>query len=475
MRESNHQIFRSILVYALALLLVWVMIPVTSLAKTSGQPDEALLSDTQSDPAVQRKGAGARLSGNELRAYNLLIDPVREVTEGKRTSTAFTLSFADVTGTDGSWTAEDLGLTTLAENGEPTAEAKEKVDELVSFDADYVCDCLGYNFPFDTFWYDTGCCPDLETSYEIDGDTLTGYHTVKMYAMEDCSLNGELKTTEVGDIAPAAAEAAATAKQIVADNAGKSVREQLAAYRDAICELVTYNDEAAADNNRPVGYVDQLIWVFDRAPDTNVVCGGYSKAFKYLCDLTWPDSDKVECLLVDGLMQGFNIEESHMWNIVRLDDGKNYLVDVTNCETGSVGEPDKLFLASADSGSMTTGGYYGFDIDYWITYQYSYFLFHYYDREQISVSVKTLKDVEIVSHDELSFIDWTDELAAGQNGEGSNASNSLPSQPGNWHLTTDVTLTEDWQAPLGVINLCLNGRTISFDNDHKIAIGGGRY
>ena len=48
------------------------MIPVTSLAKTSGQPD----------PAVQRKGAGARLSGNELRAYNLLIDPVREVTEG---------------------------------------------------------------------------------------------------------------------------------------------------------------------------------------------------------------------------------------------------------------------------------------------------------------------------------------------------------------------------------------------------------
>ena len=82
MRESNHQIFRSILVCTLALLLVWVMIPVTSLAKTSGQPDKALLSDTQSDPAVQRKGAGARLSGNELRAYNLLIDPVREVTEG---------------------------------------------------------------------------------------------------------------------------------------------------------------------------------------------------------------------------------------------------------------------------------------------------------------------------------------------------------------------------------------------------------
>ena len=221
MRGSKHQLSRSILVCALALLLVWVMIPVTSLAGTSGQPDEAYLSDTQSEPAVQRKGAGARLTGNELRAYNLLIDPVREVTEGKRTSTAFTLSFADVTGTDGSWTAEDLGLTTLAENGELTAEAQKKVDELVTFDADYVCDCLGYNFPFDTFWYDTGWCPGLETSYEINGNTLTGHHTVKMYAMQACSLTGELKTTDVGDIAPAAAEAAAAAKQIVADNAGK--------------------------------------------------------------------------------------------------------------------------------------------------------------------------------------------------------------------------------------------------------------
>ncbi len=38
-RGSKHQLSRSILVCALALLLVWVMIPVTSLARTSGQPD----------------------------------------------------------------------------------------------------------------------------------------------------------------------------------------------------------------------------------------------------------------------------------------------------------------------------------------------------------------------------------------------------------------------------------------------------
>jgi hypothetical protein len=39
-----------------------------------------------------------------------------------------------------------------------------------------------------------------------------------------------------------------------------------------------------------------------------------------------------------------------MWNIVTLD-GKNYLVDVTNCDTGSSKEDEDLFLAGV-SGSV---------------------------------------------------------------------------------------------------------------------------
>ncbi|MDO5122381.1 MAG: hypothetical protein Q4D46_09925, partial [Erysipelotrichaceae bacterium] len=33
-----------------------------------------------------------------------------------------------------------------------------------------------------------------------------------------------------------------------------------------------------------------------------------------------------------------------MWNIVTMNDGKNYLVDVTNCDQGSIGADDWLFL-----------------------------------------------------------------------------------------------------------------------------------
>ena len=131
MKTGNHQTIRNALAWMLTCLLVWVMIPVTSLARTSGQPDEALLLDMQSDPAVQTKGAGSNLSGNDLRAYNLLIGKVAEVAAGQCTSTAFTLSFADVTGTDGSWTAEDLGLTTLVEDGEPTDEVQSAASGVV--------------------------------------------------------------------------------------------------------------------------------------------------------------------------------------------------------------------------------------------------------------------------------------------------------------------------------------------------------
>ena len=42
-------------------------------------------------------------------------------------------------------------------------------------------------------------------------------------------------------------------------------------------------------------------------------------------------------------MSGGTGAGDHMWNIVTMDDGCNYLVDVTNCDTGSIGAPGKLF------------------------------------------------------------------------------------------------------------------------------------
>ena len=92
-----------------------------------------------------------------------------------------------------------------------------------------------------------------------------------------------------------------------------------------------------------------------------MVCEGYAKAFKYLCDLTWRSGDPaVQCLLATGTMDGGTGAGGHMWNIVTIG-GRNYLADVTNCDTGTAGAPDLLFLcvvrgSAAQSYTAAAGG-----------------------------------------------------------------------------------------------------------------------
>ena len=135
---------------------------------------------------------------------------------------------------------------------------------------------------------------------------------------------------------------------IVTDNSSLTDYNKLVAYRNTICELVSYNNEATAPGY-PYGDPWQLIYVFDGDESTNVVCEGYSKAFKYLCDLSAFTND-ITCSLVTGRMAGGTGEGNHMWNIVAIG-GSNYLVDVTNCDTRTVGAPDQLFLCGV-SGSV---------------------------------------------------------------------------------------------------------------------------
>ena len=115
-------------------------------------------------------------------------------------------------------------------------------------------------------------------------------------------------------------------------------------------ELASYNTAAATDPEAAYGHPWQIIYVFDNDPTTKVVCEGYSKAFKYLCDLSTFLNPNISCYLVTGTMNGGN----HMWNIVTMKDGKNYLVDVTNSEDGTFGAGGELFLTGA-SGNISIG------------------------------------------------------------------------------------------------------------------------
>ena len=261
---------------------------------------------------------GASLTGTGKEIYAALEPKVQAVAKGELTSTQFAVSDVNYSG---AVTANDV---------------KPIIVEVVNY--------LLMDYPFDLYWFDktagyrfgvsSGAAGKLNVT--ISFAVAQGYKGSNDY---------EVNASQVD----AANAAASNAKAIAGKYAGKSDYEKLDGFRKEICDLVSYNHEAA---NTAMAYGNpwQLVWVFDENPDTNVVCEGYSKAFQYLCDL----SGFTGCYTVTGVMSGGTGAGGHMWNIVTLG-GKNYLVDVTNCDEGSIGSPDKLFLAGA-SGSVA-GGY----------------------------------------------------------------------------------------------------------------------
>jgi len=141
---------------------------------------------------------------------------------------------------------------------------------------------------------------------------------------------GDTYTVDPGSI-DRAKLARKNAQAIVEQYAGCSDYARLAGYVTAICRLVRYDDEAATPEwqyaNPQVQDPWKLISVFDDDSSTNVVCEGYAQAYQYLCELTQFDGD-IHCRLVTGNVSG----TEHSWNLVRMDDGKNYLVDVSSMD-----------------------------------------------------------------------------------------------------------------------------------------------
>ena len=150
----------------------------------------------------------------------------------------------------------------------------------------------------------------------------------------------------------AALSARENALAIVQEAAGLDDEAKLLYYARSIAGLNTYNSEAAQPSWSGTRDPWKIVWVFDNDPATNVVCEGYSKAFKFLCDnSTFRGS--VVCDDVTGFLNG----GAHMWNIIHMN-GTNYLVDVTNFDQGEQ-EWSALFMnAQPDSGSVEEGYFF---------------------------------------------------------------------------------------------------------------------
>ena len=278
------------------------------------------------------RSAGASLTGVNRAVYEVLEDEITRIASGGRTSTA--IRIPDQSGL--SWTLDELGLSG-AGNDDVLKTLDRKLAETLNFELVYVC--LSLDHPLEMFWKSNQFA--LGYSFVRSGNQVSVVDlTAQLQVAQDCRGGSDM------NVAPqriaGAAQAADAARAIVEKYRDRSDYEKLAGYCREICGLVSYDLEALLGGT-PYGAPWQMLSVFDGDPDTNVVCEGYAKAFQYLCDLTDFDGDIV-CRTISGKMNG-----NHMWNVVRMEDGKNYLVDVTNCDERMIGEDGELFLSGAST------------------------------------------------------------------------------------------------------------------------------
>ena len=285
------------------------------------------------------------LPGELSSVYNEVKPMVKQVADGTRGSTIFEIP--------GTWTKpkSEWGITgEVISAGKLTAEASAAID--AAFNLDALMQRMLSEMPYELYWFDKTEGIGMSYGVSLSGEILTVKNLkLSMYISQAYAKINEGGATYDPFTAntaktSAAKRAAENATQVVAANTAKSDHEKLKAYLDYIKDAVSYNNEAANNNATPYGDPWQLIYVFDNNPSTNVVCEGYAKAFKHLCDLSSFSESDLLCSLVTGTMTVGTSAGPHMWNIVTFG-SRNYLVDVTNCDADTVGAPDKLFLCGA--------------------------------------------------------------------------------------------------------------------------------
>ena len=217
-----------------------------------------------------------------LPVYNALVEKIKGVAAGTIAYTVFDL------GVLFTWTDVDLGTTGNFMSGSNFSETTTNAykTKLKSIDIQALLNRLLSQAPFELYWFDKTHTSAFSLAYSIGGSgneasgSVSVSVTVKMivskdYAPSDTSGDYTIDSAKIQKINAAVTNA----NQVVTDNAGKTDYEKLVAYRNTICELVSYNDDAAT-GGYPYGDPWQLIYVFDGNKSTNVVCEGYSKAFK---------------------------------------------------------------------------------------------------------------------------------------------------------------------------------------------------
>lgn len=347
------------------------------------------MGESVSFPAMMSIAASDHLDGVNLLAYQQLKEQIIAVAK-QGGATEFTIPVEGVAFEEITYTLDDINegyeekCTLFMAPDNATDEVKKEAIEArsraaglytrdVGFNVNAILSALSSDLPYELYWYDktsaTRSAPQVSMFTMGDDQELHCVGITSIYFYLPAAMAFGQRFTQDGltyvrpnvvdeQIASGAQSVYTEAMKVVSAHSGESTAQRLRSYLDWVCQKTSYNSAAATDKSTPYGNPWQILWVFDDDPGTTVVCEGYAKAFKYLCDLTeW--SDDVSCILATGEMGGGTGAGPHMWDVVQIN-GDNYLVDPTNCDENTVGRPDKLFLREWESGSYD--GTYSFTV-----------------------------------------------------------------------------------------------------------------
>ncbi len=309
--------------------------------------------------------ADSKLSGNDAAAYNYLKTQIKSIAAGTRTSTVIQIPFSKLDVKAGPWTKEELGVDVIISGNSLTDAARQSLRDKVGIDFHAVYIALLADCPYEMYWcmktrYSYNSFSECQVSYVNGEETITmiGGPSLTMYVSTDYSENGADMTTEVPEGQLARVTTAITNANILVDATSElRGKELLNMYRMLICELTDYNT-GAAGGGAPYGDPWQLIYVFDNDASTDVVCEGYAKAFKYLCDLSADRLKNISCLIASGQLISDDAGGNHMWNVVNMEDNRSYLLDITQCDTNTYNVQaytDTFFMNIPKSGNLEEG------------------------------------------------------------------------------------------------------------------------
>ncbi len=330
---------------------------------------ELSMSGRPSGKSMLRSSAATRRSKLDEyngRVYDILKDQITELINPGGgvgfVAPIFNVPFSDILGHELTTTSLDTGNKVI----DAYEVSNEDLRIIENVDGFKVIESLMADMPYELYWFDKTTPFSYvwaPRNYWVDDEETTAYFEYApylqftMYVSAEYSYSGEPGTTDA-DISKlrAVKNTIYNAEEIIDSLKEESDYSKLAGYRDAVCRRTSYNYDAAYSDDYSYGDPWQMIYVFDNDDTTDVVCEGYSKAFQFLCDHTNFSND-IECDSVTGDMTGRTGSGGHMWNILHMEDGRNYIADITNSDEGMSGANGGLFISPALKGGNVSEGY----------------------------------------------------------------------------------------------------------------------